>query len=107
MNLVKLLKKNTLLEKFRLLEKRELELMEERMSFLTPQLTPIPKLSMTSMVWSISIGYLSGRAPSQLPHTCSSADHGKLEKVLYFIATTKTISVINILLILNPNHSSY
>jgi len=30
-----------------------------------------------------------------------------LGKVLDFLATTKNISVINVLLILNPKHSSY
>jgi len=47
------------------------------------------------MVWNISIdqsGYLSGFAPSQL---------------LDFIAKPDNISVINILLVLNPKHSSY
>jgi len=38
---------------------------------------------------------------------CPSAEYEKLEKVLDFLATTKNISVINILLVLNPNHSSY
>jgi len=64
---------------------------------------------MMSMVWSISIGqlgYLSGYAPSQLLHTCSLAKYEQLEKVLDFITTTKNISVINILLVLNPKHSS-
>jgi len=59
------------------------------------------------MVWNISIGqlgYLSGCATSQLLHTCSLAEYGKLKKVLDFIATTKNI---NILLTLNPKHSSY
>jgi len=55
----------------------------------------------------VSLGCLRGRAPSQLLHTCSSAERGRLEKVLGFLATTKNGSVINILLILNPNHSSY
>jgi len=79
-------------------------------SFLPPQPTPIDNLNLTSMVWSISpgqLGRLSGCAPSQLPHTCSSAEHEKLERVLDFIATTENISVINILLLLNPKHSSY
>jgi len=50
---------------------------------------------MTSVVWNISVGqldYLSSYAPSQLLHTCASAEHGRLEKVLDFIATTKNIS---------------
>jgi len=65
---------------------------------------------MPSTVWNIStgqLGCLPGCAPSQLLHTCSLAEHGRLEKVLYFTATIKTISVINILLVLNPKHSSY
>jgi len=65
---------------------------------------------MTSMVWNISIGQLGslpGYAPSQLLHACSLAQYEKLQKVLDFIATTENISVINILLVLNPKHSSY
>jgi len=53
------------------------------------------------------LGYLPGCAPSQLLHTCSLADYGRLEKVLDFTAPTKNISVINILLAPNPNHGSY
>jgi len=44
---------------------------------------------------------------SQLLRTCSSAQHGRLEKVLDFFATTKSISAINIFLLLNPKHSNY
>jgi len=65
---------------------------------------------MTSMVWNNSIGqlgYLSDYAPSQLLHTCLLAECEKLEKVLYFIARTENISVINFLLLLNLKHSSY
>jgi len=83
--------------------------MREQDSFLSPQPTLIPKLSMMSMVWNISVGqlgYLSGCAPSQLLHICSLAEYEKLEKVLDFIATTENFSVINIL-VLNPKHSSY
>jgi len=48
-----------------------------------------------SVVWNISIGqlgitYLSGCAPSPLLHTCSLAEYGRPEKVLHFLATTKT-----------------
>jgi len=62
------------------------------------------------MVWNIFIdqlGWLSGCAPSQLLHTCSSAEYEKLEKVLDFIATAENTSVTNILLLLNLKHSSY
>jgi len=55
-----------------------------------------------------SLGWLAGCAPSQLLHTCSLAEYGRLEKkIIDFIATTKNISVINMLLVLNPKHSSY
>ena len=54
-----------------------------------------------------SLGHLSGSAPSQLPYICSVAEYGRLDKVLDFIATTKNISITNILLLLNPKHSSY
>jgi len=60
------------------------------------------------MAWNISVGCLPGRAPSQLLHTRSPAEQGRLKKeVLDFLATTKNISVINILLVPNPKHSSY
>jgi len=61
------------------------------------------------MAWSISIGHLGLAvcAPSQLLHTCSLPEYGRLEKVLDFLATAENISVINILLVLNPEHSSY
>jgi len=54
-----------------------------------------------------SLGYLSGCAPSQLLHTCSLEEQGSLERVLDFTARTQNISVIKILLLLNPKHSSY
>jgi len=75
-----------------------------------PLANPFHKLSMMSIVWNISIGqlgHLSGCAPLQLVQTCSLAEYEKLEKVLDFIATTKSIRVINILFVLNPKHSSY
>jgi len=53
------------------------------------------------------LGWLPGCAPSQLLHAYSLAEHGRLEKVLDFIATTESISVINVLLVLNPKHSNY
>jgi len=53
------------------------------------------------------LGWLPGCGPSQLLHTCPLAECGRLEKVLHFIATTENVSVINILLVLNPKHNSY
>jgi len=53
----KLPKKTKILEKFELLDKRGFKLIEKR-EILAPQLTPIRKLSMTSMVWNISLGQL-------------------------------------------------
>jgi len=44
--------------------------------------------------------------PSQLLPTCSLAECEKPEKVLDFIGTTENISVINILLLPNPQLSS-
>jgi len=44
------------------------------------------------------------------PSSCTPAHqpkHGRLGKVLDFLATTKNIGVTDILLILNPKHSSY
>jgi len=43
----------------------------------------------------------------QVLHACSLADYEKLEKVLDITAVTENIRVINILLKLNPKHSSY
>jgi len=54
-----------------------------------------------------SLGEPPGCAPSQPLRACAAAAHGKLEKVLDFIARTKPISVIKALLVLNPKHSSY
>jgi len=74
------------------------------------QPTPIHKLRMKSVVCNTSIGHLgypSGYAHAQLLLTCSLAEYVKLEKILGFIATTKNLSVVNILLLLNPKHSSY
>jgi len=99
-------KKTELPERFILTEKRGIN----KGRFLSPCPTPIYKLSMTSMVWNISIGQLgclSRCAASQLLHTCSSAEYGRMQKILDFLATTETISVINIILVLNPKHSSY
>jgi len=65
---------------------------------------------MMSMVWNISVGqpgHLPGHARPQLLHTSSLAGEEKLEGVIDFIAVTKNISVANILLVLNPKHSSY
>jgi len=52
-----------------------------------------------------SLGRLPGSAPSQLLSTCSLAEYGTRES--HFLATTKNISVINSLLLLNPRHNSY
>jgi len=49
------------------------------------------------------LGWLPGCAP---PSSCTAA-HPRLEEVPDFIVTTENISVINILLVLNPKHSSY
>ena len=74
-------------------------------SFLPPGLP-----SFINRAWCLWHGIfplasLAGYVPSQHLHTCSLAEHGRLEKVLDFIATTETISVINILLILNHTKS--
>ena len=54
-----------------------------------PWPAPVYKLSMTSMVWNISFGQpgcLPGRAPSQLRHTCSFAEHGGLKNSPWFLS---------------------
>ena len=104
----KLLKKAKLPENFELPDKRGFKLTDKSRMFPAPCPTPIHKLSITSMVWNISIdqlGYLPVCAPSQLLHTCSLAEYEKLEKVLDFISTTENIGV-NTILVLNPEHSS-
>jgi len=40
------------------------------------------------------LGWLSGCAPSQLLHTCSFDEYGKLKKVLDFLVKMKNISVL-------------
>jgi len=59
-NFAKLPKKTELLEKFKLLDKKGLELTEVRKERMipVPQPTLIHKLSMMSMVWNVSIGQL-------------------------------------------------
>ena len=71
-----------------------------------PRQIPINKLRLTSMVWNISIGHLglavwlcSLPAPAHLFISWIR----EIENVLDFLATTKNISVINILLVLNQN----
>jgi len=51
--------------------------------------------------WAGCLAVLPPSACTLLP------EHGRLGKVLDFLATTKNISVINILLLLNLKHSSY
>jgi len=60
----------------------------------SPRSILIHKLSRMSVVWNISIGQL-GLAPSQLLHTCSLAEHGKLKIALDFFTTAKTITVVS------------
>jgi len=62
------------------------------------------------MVWNISIGQLVlavWLCSFQLRYTCSLPEYGRPEKVLDFTATAEIISVINILLVLKPEHRSY
>jgi len=62
------------------------------------------------IVWNICIGQLAdlpGCAPFQVLHSSSLATYETLGKGLDFIATIENISVINILLILNPKHNRY
>jgi len=67
-----------------------------------PRPTPISTLSIHYLhclwygifLW-VTLGQLPGRAPSQLLHTCSLAEHGKLKKVLDFLATTENVRVLS------------
>jgi len=80
----------------------------EKTDFPTP--TPLHRLSMTFMVWNISIGRLGLAA-----WLCSLPALALLIIIWVretgrspsFSATTENISVINIFLLLNPKHSSY
>ena len=74
-------------------------LRNERERYLpAPWPTPIHKLSMTSVVWNISIGQLgclSVCAPSQLLRTCSLAEYEKIWKkslILYQQLKTPVLS---------------
>jgi len=85
-NFAKLTKKTKLSEKFKLLDKRGFKLTEKRRADSCPPANP----------------------HSETEHEVySMAEYEKLEKVLDFIATTKNISIINILLVLNSKHSIY
>jgi len=108
-NVARLMKKIKLSEKFELPDKRGFELTEtrEKDSFLPPGQPPFLNCLRYGIFPLASLGCLPGCAPSQLLHPCSSAEYEKLEKVLDFLATTKNISVIDSLLVLNPKHSSY
>jgi len=82
-------KKDKLLEKSELLDKRGFELTEKRKDYSLLQPTRTYNLSMPSMVWNISIGQfgcLSGCAPSQLLHSCSLAEYEKPEKSPCFLS---------------------
>jgi len=52
------------------------------------------------LAWASCLAMLPPR--SRMP-----AEYEKLEKVLDFLATTIDVRIINILLIVNPKHSSY
>jgi len=73
-----------------------------------PRPTPIHKLSLMPMVWNIAIGQ-PGLAAwlYSLPAPARWLNVRNWKKILDFIATAKSISVINILLVLNPKRSSY
>jgi len=82
---------------------------EDKRAFLPLSQPPTHKLSMTFMVWNISIGQLGLSA--WLGSCLAPAHHwlntGDWKKVLDFLLTTKNISVINILLMVNPKYSTY
>jgi len=44
---------------------------------------------------SASLSQLPDCTPSHLQHTCSLAEHGRLEKVIDFLAMTKNINVLS------------
>jgi len=62
------------------------------------------------MVWNISLASLGIHLAVFPPSSCTPAHQLNMRnwaKVLDFLATIKNISVINIILVLNPKHSSY
>jgi len=79
--------------------------MEKRIS--VPRTSSIYKLNMTSMVWNISIGQLGLPAWLSSLLVPASTEYTRLEKALDFLATTKSIHIINVLLLPNPKHSGY
>ena len=65
---------------------------------------------MMCIVWNISIAILAICLAVLSPSSCTPAHQLNMrnyEKVLDFLATTENISVTNILLSLNPKHSTY
>jgi len=75
-----------------------------------PWPTPLYKHSMTSMLWIFPLASLAIHLALLPPSSCTpphQPNTGNWKKVRDFLATTKTISIINILLILNSKHSSY
>jgi len=89
---------------------KEFELPEMRKriaSWLPPNSLSLTENDLYGTEYFHRVARLSGYAPSQLPHTWLLAMYQKPEKALDFIATTKTVSIINIFLLLNLKHSSY
>jgi len=94
-------------KKVELPDKRGFELVKMRRGSCHPG--QLPFINWAWHLWHgiFPLGSQPGDAPSQRLHTRSLAEYQELEEVLDFIATTKNISVINVLLVLNPKHSSY
>jgi len=91
-------------------DQREFKTTEMRKAegFLSPGQHPLINWAWCYGIFaSASLGYLSGYTPSQLLYAYSLAGHGSQEKLFEFSAKTDNISVINILLVLNPKHSTY
>ena len=76
-------------KKFEFLARKGFQLPEKNQKPINilPLANPLHNLITTFIVWNISIGqlgYLSGYALAQLPHTCSLAEFKKLEKSLIY-----------------------
>jgi len=88
---------------------------EDSNSWKREEQTPVPlvKPPFINWAWCPRYGIFPAASLDQLPGcapSCTPARYlniGDLEKVLHFLATTENISVINIFVLLKPQHSSY
>jgi len=82
------------MEKFELNGKKRVELPERRVPS-QPLFINVACHPWYGIFLLASLGWLPGYAPSQLLHTSSRAECGKLKKVLDFLANPKNMSVLS------------